>query len=92
MIQFPQHLPDMLLDHPEIDSDPRVVEFAAAHEDPDDPVVAVQARAVARIAPQRMGRGEMGFHIDFEDARHVLSPSDRSGAPEYHIRTDISLI
>jgi hypothetical protein len=46
----------------------------------------VQARAVAGIAPQRMGRGEMGFHIDFEDARHVLSLSDGFGAPAYHIR------
>jgi len=39
-----------------------------------------------------MGRGEMGFHIDFEDARHILSLSDRFGAPAYHIRADISLI
>jgi hypothetical protein len=79
MIQSPQHIPDMLLDHPEIDSDARVVEFAAADKDPDDPVVPVQARAVAGIAPQRMGRGEMGFHIDFEDTRHVLSLPDRFG-------------
>jgi hypothetical protein len=68
----PLQLPEVL-DNPEIDPDARLVELATADRYPDGPVVPVEASAVAGIAPERVGRGEMGFDGYFENAWHTLS-------------------
>ena len=50
---------------------PDFVEFFASNKNFYGPVMPMHPRTIAGVTPERVGGGEVGFHINFKDSSHM---------------------